>query len=74
MCPGVRPEEWLRGFAHHFGGVVCRGHAQYTVFAPNPLLLPRALQKWQLGFFWSFLYLVHNLPQLHEHAAIFSPL
>ena len=35
------------------------------------LLLP-GFQKWQLGF-WSLLYLVHNLPQLHTEAVIFIP-
>ena len=27
---------------------MCRGHAQYTAFAPIPLLLLQALQKWQV--------------------------
>ena len=33
-----------------------------------------ALQKLQLGFFVFLYLLVHNLPQLHIHAVIFSPL
>ena len=41
----VRPEGCLRGFAHGFGGVVCRAHAQYPTFAFNPQLLFLALQK-----------------------------
>ena len=31
--PGVRPEGSLRWFAHLLGGVVCRGHVQYSAFA-----------------------------------------
>ena len=45
MCPGIRPEGCLRWFAHPFGGVVCRGHAQCLAFAPDPLLWLPALQK-----------------------------
>ena len=32
MCPGVRPERWLRCFAHPSGGVECKGHARYPAF------------------------------------------
>ena len=68
MCPVVRPEGWLRQFAHPFGGVVCGGHAQYPAFSPNTLFLLLALQKWQLDFL-VFLYLfVHNLPHLRMHS------
>ena len=31
VSPGVRPEWWLRWFAHPLGGIVCRGPA----FAPG---------------------------------------
>ena len=54
MCPKVGPEGWLRCFAHPFGGVVCKGLAQYPAFALDTLLLLRALQECQMGFFWSF--------------------
>ena len=64
LCPGVGPEGWRRWSAHPFGAV-CRGHAQDPVFAPDPLLLRPALQKWQLGFFGLFVPFVQNLPQLH---------
>ena len=74
VCPGVRLAGWLRWSAHPFGGVVCRGRAQYPAFAPNPLLLLLALQKWQLGFLGFFYLIVHNSPQLCMHAVIFSPL
>ena len=57
MCPGVRPEGWLRRFAHPFGGVVCREHAQYPAFVTDTLFLLPPLQKWQLGF-WSFCILL----------------
>ena len=68
-----RESSWRGGLGHlPFGDVVCRGHAQYSVFAP-------ALQKWQLGlcfffFFNHFVFFVQNLPQLHTHTVIFSPL
>ena len=55
VCPGVGPEAGLKWFAHPFGGVVCRGHAQY------PALLP-ALQEWRLGFLVSLYLVVQNLP------------
>ena len=74
MCLGIRPEGWPRRLAHLCGGVVCRGHAQYPAFAPDPLLLLLALQKKQLSSL-VFLYLVVcNLPQLGMRAVIFSPL
>ena len=60
VCPGVGPEGWLRCFAHPLGGGVCRGHAQYPAFAPDPLHLLQALQKWQLGFLVS-LYLLSRI-------------
>ena len=43
----------------------------------STLLLPPALQKWQLGGFvlvLYFLYLVQNLPPFCTHAVVFSPL
>ena len=33
--PGVGLEAWLKWFAHPFGGVECRGHAQCPAFAPS---------------------------------------
>ena len=74
MCPGVRPEGWLKWFALPLGGVVCRGHVQYPAFSPNPLILLPALWKWQLGFLVSLYLVVQNLPQLCMHTFIFSPL
>ena len=48
-------------------GPVCRAHARYPAFAPGS-------SEVAAGFF-IFLYLVvHNLPQLHMHTVIFSPL
>ena len=67
MCPGVGPEGWLRWSAHAFGGAVCRGHAQCPAFAPGS-------SRAAVGLFGLFLYFVHNLPQLHMHTVIFSPL
>ena len=69
MCPGVGPEGWLRCFAHPLGGVVCRGHAQYPVFAPDTLFLLQALQKWQLGFLVSLYILGPEFaPPAHAHS------
>ena len=67
MGPGVGPEGWLRQFAHPFGGAVCRGHAQYPAFASDP-------SEVAAGFLVSLYHVVCNLPQLHMHAVIFSPL
>ena len=73
MGPGVGLEAWLRWSAHPLGGVESRGHVQCSPFAPDPLILLLALQKWQLGFL-VFLYLiVYNLSQLHMGTVIFSP-
>ena len=73
VCPGVGSEAWFRSFAHPSSGVVGRGHAQYPAFAPHTLHLLLALQKGQLSYFWSFVFLVQNLPQLCMHEVIFSP-
>ena len=35
VCPGIGLEAWLRWSAHPFGGVECRGQAQYPAFAPS---------------------------------------
>ena len=45
MSPGVRLDGWLRCFAHFLCDGVCRGHAQYPAFAPDPGFLLLALQK-----------------------------
>ena len=46
------------------------GQAQYPAYAPDTLFLHPALQKWQLGFLVS-LYLVQNLPQMHNAHSYF---
>ena len=33
MCPGVRPEGWLRCFAHPLGGAGCRGACTVPCFS-----------------------------------------
>ena len=63
-----------RWFAHPSGGVEFRGHTQYPAFALDTWFLLQALHKWQLGFFSLFVSFVQNLPQLHRHKLIFSPL
>ena len=65
MGPEVRPERWLRWSAHPFEGGVCRKPVRYPAFTFDSQLLFSALQKWQLGFFLVFFYLVHNLLQWH---------
>ena len=67
VCPGVRPEGWLRCFTHPLGSVVCRGHAQYPAFAPGS-------SKLAVGFFGLFVSFVQNLPQLRRNVVIFSPI
>ena len=67
MCPRVGLVGWLGWRAHPFGGGVCKGHAQYPIFASGSSEVAIGLLV--------FLYtLVHNLPQLHMHAAVFSPI
>ena len=70
MCPGVGPEVWFRCFACCLADIVCRGHAQYTAFAPN-------------GDFALFSYLLVSLyllgpelapPALRLHTVLFSPM
>ena len=58
VCSGAGPEQWLRWFAHPFGGAVCRGHTQ----SHGALHLFRALQKWQLGFLMPFYLLSRICP------------
>ena len=62
----VRLEGWLRRPPAPLM-VLCAGTMHTALF-----LLPTP-QKWQLSIL-VFLYLVHNLPQLHTYAVIFSPL
>ena len=52
---------------------MCRGYAQYPVFAPDTLLFLQALQNWQLGFLVSLYVFSIILPQLSTHTVIFSP-
>lgn len=69
MGPGVRPEGWLRWFAHPFGGVICRGHVWCPAFALH-------FSEVAVGVFFFLVFffnLVYNLPLLHMHAVIFSP-
>ena len=74
VCPGVGPEGWLRWFAHPFVVLSAGGHAQYPAFATNTQFLLPALQKWQLGFLSFCIFWILNLPQLHRHTVIFSPI
>ena len=45
VCPGVRPERWLRCLVHQLRGIECRGHAPYFVYVSDTPLLFQALQK-----------------------------
>ena len=53
VCPGFGPEGKLKWFAHPLGGIVCRGHARYSVQL-------QAIQKWQ---YWIFLSLCIFCPE-----------
>jgi len=46
---------------------VCKGHEQYPVFAPG-------FSEVAIGILVFLYTLVHNLPQLHMHTAVFSPI
>ena len=61
MCPGVGPEWWLRCFAHPFGGVVCRGHAQYPAFFPGS-------SEVAVGLFGLFVASPEFAPTAHAHS------
>ena len=52
-----------------------RGMHSTSLLLPTVVFAP-ALQKWQLGFFFfcHYVFFVQNLPQLHMHTVIFSPL
>ena len=65
--PAVKLAGWLGWSVHPPSGAVGRDYAQYSAFAPNPSGV-------KAEFLVFFLCLVHNLPQLCMHTAIFSPL
>ena len=54
VYPRVWPTGWHRCFPHPFGGVECRGHAQYPAFAPDTLFFPPGSSEVAV---WSFLNL-----------------
>ena len=69
-CPnwslkGVRAGADFTGWPT-LGGAMCLSHAHYPAFAPHT-------SEVATGFF-TFLYLIHNLLQLHMYTVIFSPL
>ena len=55
MCPGVRPEEWLKWFAHPSAGVECRGHMRCPAFPP-------VSSEVAVGLFGLFLCFAQKLP------------
>ena len=55
MCPGVRPEGWLRWSAHPSGGVECRGACSEHFFTPGS-------SKMAVGFFGLSVSFVENFP------------
>lgn len=55
----------------NFGGVECKGHAQYPAMAPDTASA-QALRKWRMGFLVSLYLLGQDLPQLRMHTIIFS--
>ena len=56
----------MKGLFKNILGAVCRDLTQYPAFAPGTSEVAAG--------FWSFLYLVNNLPQLLMQAVVFSPL
>ena len=65
MC--VQGSGWrgVLGSARPFGGVECRGHAQFPAFVPDSAEVA-------VGFFGLSVYLVvHNLPQLLTFVQLF---
>ena len=60
-------EGWLMWSAHPLGGAVYRVYAWYPAFCS----WHHRSGNWVLAFLY---FIVHNLPQLHMHAVIFSPL
>ena len=54
VCPGLRPEGWLRCFAHPSGGGVCRGQAHYLCFCPRHPIFAPGSSKLAVGFFGLF--------------------
>ena len=74
MRPGVRLEGWLRWFAHSFGGVQRRRHAQYCFFCSQHPVFCSWLFRHGIGFFWPLHISVQNFPKLRGHTVIFQSL
>ena len=51
VCPEVRPEGWLRWFAHLLGGGVCRGHEHTLLLLPAPWLLKSGSWVFLVSFY-----------------------
>ena len=65
----VEADMWVgrRGSAHVLIGAVSRVHVRNLAFSPHT-------SEVAVFFFFEFLYLVHNLSQLHIYAVTYSPL
>lgn len=53
---------------------MCRGHGQPPAFAPQPPAFAPGTSKVAVVFFGLFVSFVQNLPQLHMHGVVFSPI
>ena len=63
--PRVGPKGWLRCFAHSFGDVECRGHAQQPAFAPKPLLFSRLFNSGSWVFWFLCIFFSRICPNSH---------
>jgi hypothetical protein len=76
VSPGVELEGWLRGFVRPFVVLSAEGHIQYPALGSHTQYFCSRLFRngsW-LGFFFPLYFLVQNLPQLHVHTVISSPI
>ena len=62
VCPEVRPEGWLRWFAHPLGGGVCRGHEHTLLLLPAPWLFKSG--SWV--FLFPCIFCPESAPTAHE--------
>ena len=72
VCPGVRPEGWVRLFSHPSGGVVQRVCTVPCFCSQHPVFAPGSAEV-AVGLLSFCIFWVQNLPQLHIWAVTFSP-
>ena len=62
---GVVQELTAQWFAHPLGGIICRGHAQFSAFTPHPLLFLSCFQS-------LCVFCPEFAPTVHEHSDLQS--